>query len=146
MAVALFVTYTSENELDVIGTNETIKYLATSISITDTTNQSCNEFEKTSLRSAETSLASTLDKIDVRKSQVYTMLEDLTSSTPSTDEVSANVEIIPVAAPNTTVSSTSTTPLFNDSTTISAQSTLESDEIFSSIATLHLHLHNPFCP
>merc|ERR1712181_183836 len=29
-SVALFVTYTSENELDVIGTNETIKLLATS--------------------------------------------------------------------------------------------------------------------
>merc|ERR1712192_384435 len=45
-SVALFVTYASENELDVIGTNKTIKLLATSISITDTSNQTCSTSEK----------------------------------------------------------------------------------------------------
>ena len=62
-SVALFVTYTTENELDVIGTNETIKLLATSISITDTSDQSCSDAEKTSLISAETSLTLTLTKM-----------------------------------------------------------------------------------
>merc|ERR1712181_159200 len=92
---------------DVIGTNTTIKLLATSISITDTSNQTCSDAEKTSLSSAETLLTLTLGRIELRKSQVYTMLEDLTSSTPSIADVAANVEILPVAAANTTSESTS---------------------------------------
>merc|ERR1711971_164623 len=142
-SVALFVTYTSVNELDVIGTNTTIKYLATSISITDTSNHSCSQTEKTSLSSAETSLKSTLVQIELRKSQVYTMLQDLTSSTPSKADVAANVEILPVAAPNTTTSSTSmstsavssTTATSIASSTKEATTTESTTETTPSIAT-----------
>ena len=110
-SVILFVTYTSQNELDAIGTNETIKYLATSISITDTSNSSCSSEDQTSLSSAESSLATVLVKIELRKTQVYTMLEDLTSSTPSKEEIADNVEILPTAIPTQISASASKTTL-----------------------------------
>merc|ERR1719352_201639 len=64
VSVALFVTYSSSVELDTIGTNETIKTVATSISITSITSTSCTSTEKASLTTAQTSVNTLITKVE----------------------------------------------------------------------------------
>ena len=62
--VALFVTYSSSVELDTIGSNTTIKTLATSISTTSITSTSCTDAEKASLTTAQISVNTLITQVE----------------------------------------------------------------------------------
>merc|ERR1719397_650427 len=103
---SLFVTYSSSVELDTIGTNETIKTVATSISITSITSTSCTTTEKATLTTAQNSVNTLITKVETRITQIFTMLEDITGTTITNSLILAEVEEIPTVQPVTDAATT----------------------------------------